>query len=194
MIVIGLTGSIGMGKSTVASQLAALGVKGICADSIVHRLLASGGAGVGPVGAAFDGVIKNGAVDRKALGAAVFGNDEKRKKLEAILHPMVVAEEDMFIRNMRRLGAEYVVMDIPLLFETGAEERCDIVAVASAPAFIQRQRVLARPGMSEEKFRHILAAQMPDSEKRARADFIIPTGLGKAYSFACVKEMMGTLL
>ncbi|NBX03102.1 MAG: dephospho-CoA kinase [Alphaproteobacteria bacterium] len=189
MIVIGLTGGIAMGKSTLSRQFGLLGAKIINADAVVHQLLATGGAGVLPVSAAFAGVIKNDAIDRKALGKIVFNNETERKKLEAILHPLVVAAEEKFVAQMERLGAKYVVMDIPLLFETGAENRCDVTVLASAPHFIQRQRVLAR-GISEDVFHRIVKAQMPELEKRDRADFIVPTGLGKAYSFACVKEII----
>lgn len=193
MIVIGLTGGIGMGKSTLSRQLALLGVKTCSADAIVHALLAKGGAGVAPVGAAFKGVVKQGAVDRGALRAIVFADEAERKKLEGILHPLVVREEEQFVQNMARFGVRCVALDIPLLFETGAQERCDVTLLASAPAFIQRRRVLARKGMTEAIFEKIMQAQMPDSEKQMLADFIIPTGLGKAHSFACLKTIMRDL-
>lgn len=188
--VLGLTGGIGMGKSTVTLQLASMGAHVCNADIIVHQLLAKGGAGVDPVGKAFKGVVKNGAVDRKALGAIVFKDKNKLKELEAILHPLVVAEENRFIEEQIAKGSKLVILDIPLLFETGAEKRCDAVMVVSSPAFIQRQRVMKRPGMTEEKFQSILASQMPDSEKRKRADIVIETGLGKAYSYRKIKQAL----
>lgn len=193
MIVIGLTGSIGMGKSTLCQQFSALGAKCISADDIVHQLLAKDGAGVEPVGKAFKGVVKNGAVDRPALRPHIFGNDANRKKLEAILHPLVVEAEERFVERMMRLGAETIVMDIPLLFETGAEARCDVTVVATAPYLVQRARVLRRKGMNENTFKAILRAQMPDGEKRLRADFVVQTGLGKAYSFRMLQDILQEL-
>lgn len=183
MIILGLTGGIGMGKTTLANQLAQMGAKICNADAIVHRLMAKDGAAVELVGKAFPGVIKNGAVNRSALGDIVFKQPEKMKQLEDIIHPLVVAEENQFIERMHRLGAKLVVLDIPLLFETGAESRCHFTLLASAPHFVQLQRVLKRPGMTEDKFAHIVEAQMPDEEKRQLADMVIDTGLGKAYSY-----------
>jgi len=193
MIIIGLTGGIGMGKSTVAAQFALLGVKVCNADAIVHQLLAQGGAAVAQVGKQFPGVVKNSAVDRKALGDIVFNDKAKLHELEGVLHPLVVAEENAFIGRERRKGARFMALDIPLLFETGAEERCDLVVVASAPFFIQKQRVMKRPGMTEEKFHRIVQSQMPDSEKRRIADTVIETGLGKAHSFRLVALLMKEL-
>jgi dephospho-CoA kinase len=193
MIVIGLTGSIGMGKSTVAAQLAKLGVKVCGADRIVHDLLAKDGTAVAAVGAAFPGVVKDGAVDRKALGAVVFADRLKLKTLEQLLHPLVVAEENHFVARARLTGAKMAVLDIPLLFETHAQERCDMTVVVTAPQFIQRQRVLKRPGMTEAKFSAILQTQMPDSEKRHLADWVIDTGLGKARSFRDAALLVKTL-
>ena len=190
MIVIGLTGGIGMGKSTVAAQLAALGAKVCNADAVVHRLLATNGAAVDSVGRSFPGVVKGGAVDRKALGAIVFHDKEKMQMLEHILHPLVVAEENAFVETQRRLGAKLVVLDIPLLFETGAEQRCDMVIVVSAPPFIQKQRVLRRPNMNAEKLAAIIASQLPDRGKRKRADVVVATGLGKAFSFRRLQQVM----
>jgi len=187
MIVIGLTGSIGMGKSTVANQFAALGVRVCSADAIVHQLMAKNGAAVLEIGNYFSTVIKNQAVDRRALGDIVFKDKVKLKQLEQILHPLVVAAENNFICKEQCKGAWAAVLEIPLLFETGAEERCDCVAVVSAPALIQRQRVLKRAGVTPEKLSQILALQMPDQEKRQRADIVVHTGLGKSYSFHQVK-------
>lgn len=194
MIVIGLTGGIGMGKSTLAKQLALLGAKICHADAIVHRLLDSGGAAVSAVARAFPGTEKGGAIDRKKLGDIVFNDEKKRKKLEALLHPLVFAEEDRFIEKQRALGAKYVVLDIPLLFETGSEVRCDIVIVASAPSFVQRQRVLARHHMTGERFASILRQQMSDRDKCLLADFVVQTGQGKAYSMRQLKQIMALLL
>ena len=191
MRVLGITGSIGMGKSVLAAQLKHLGVPTQNADHSVHRLLAKGGAAEKAVKAAFPKAVgAQGAIDRAALGKIVFADTEKREQLEAILHPLVAEAEMRFAQRMQALGVKMVAFDIPLLFETGAEARCDAVIVATAPGWLQRQRVLSRPGMSEEKFAAILRAQMSDAEKRARADFVVKTGLGKAYSLRRLKEIM----
>lgn len=175
MIVIGLTGSIGMGKSTVASMFSEEGAPSFNSDAAVHKLYASGGAAVALVEAAFPGVTKDGAIDRVALSAQVVGNDEAIRRLEAIVHPLVRQAQAEFLRANLEAGARYVVLDIPLLFESGGVNLVDKVVVVSAPADVQRVRVLARAGMTEEKFEAILARQMPDAEKRARADFVIDT-------------------
>jgi dephospho-CoA kinase len=193
MIVIGLTGSIGMGKSTVAGQFAAHGAKVVSADACVHQLLAKDGAAVPLVQKYFPTAVKNGAVDRVVLGQLVFGDTEKRRQLESILHPLVIEMEEGFVYEQQALGAWAVVMDIPLLYETGGETRCDTVVVVSAPPLIQRQRVLARANMTPEKFARILASQMPDREKRLRADFLVETGLGKAHSFMQVSTICAAL-
>ena len=190
MIVIGLTGSIGMGKSTVARQFAVLGAKVCSADACVHKLMGKGGKAVAEIEKYFPTSVKNGAVDRKILGQIVFADKTKLRELENILHPLVQKMEDDFIARMRHIGVKLVVLDIPLLFETGGHERVDFTAVVSAPAFIQKQRVMARKNMTTEKFERIIANQMHDHEKRNRADFIIPTSLGKAYSFKLVKELV----
>jgi dephospho-CoA kinase len=180
MIILGLTGSVGMGKSTAASLLRSLGVPVHDADAVVHRLLAPGGAAVKAVAAAFPGVLRDGGVDRAALGRRVFGDGAALKRLEGILHPLVQRESQRFLAGMRRRRVRAVALDVPLLFETGGERRCDAVIVVSAPAFLQRARVLARPGVTEGRYRAILAKQMPDAEKRRRADFVVPSGLGRA--------------
>ena len=190
---IGLTGSIGMGKSTVAAQFLSLGAFVTNADMIVHRLMQQGGKAVPAIKTLFPLVIKDGAVNRKALGEIVFNDKLEMRKLEHILHPLVVAEEERDMRIARSLGAKFAVLDIPLLYETHAQTRFDLVVVATAPYFIQKQRVLKRPNMSEEKFQRILLAQTPDSEKRACADWIVQTGLGKAYSFASIATLLYTL-
>lgn len=192
-IVIGITGSVGMGKSTLTGQCAELGAKTCNSDMIVHQLLAKGGAAVEAVGKQFPKTVVGDAVDRKALGAIVFYDQEKLKLLESILHPLVAAEEERFIAKCKGEGAPYAVLDIPLLFETGAEKRCNAVIVASAPPFIQAYRVMKRPGMTAEKFTRILARQMPSSEKRKRADFVVQTGFGRAYSFYQLKQILRKL-
>lgn len=171
MIILGLTGSIGMGKSTAANMFADAGVPIYSADEAVHRLYSGQASSL--IEAAFPGTVADGTVDRKKLSAAVLGKPEELKKLEAIIHPLVHKEETAFLEKARADGADIALLDIPLLFETGGQSRVDKVAVVSAPAEIQRERVLSRSGMSEEKFEAILARQMPDAEKRARADFII---------------------
>lgn len=178
MWVLGLTGSIGMGKSATARMFRALGVPVHDADAAVHALYR--GAAVGPVEAEFPGVARDGAIDRAALGARVLGDSEAMKRLEAIVHPLVRAAETDFLTKARSSGARLVVLDIPLLFETGGDGRVDAVAVVSAPKAVQRERVLAREGMTDEKFATILAKQMPDEEKRRRAHFVIDTGRGFA--------------
>jgi dephospho-CoA kinase len=179
MVVLGLTGSIGMGKSTAAQLLRRLGVPVHDADEAVHRLLGPGGRAVAPVEAAFPGVAGPSGIDRRKLGAIVFQDEAALRRLEAILHPLVRVEEDRFLRRMAALRRPVVVLDVPLLFEGGGEARCDAVIVVTAPAFLQRHRVLRRPGMSEERFRAILARQLPDVEKRRRADFIVDSGQGR---------------
>jgi dephospho-CoA kinase len=176
MIIVGLTGSIGMGKSTVAKMFAEEGAPGFDSDAAVHALYAPGGAAVAPVEAAFPGVTKNGAIDREALSKRVVGNEAAIKQLEAIVHPLVRAAQMQFLQDNRDAGTEVVILDIPLLFEGNGAKFVDKTVVVSAPADVQRARVLARPGMSAEKFEAILARQMPDAEKRARADFVIDTG------------------
>ena len=179
MLILGLTGSIGMGKSTAAGMLRRLGVPVHDADGTVHRLIGPGGAAVAEVAAAFPAAVRDGAIDRGRLGAEVFGNDPARRRLEAILHPLVRRDSQAFLRVQARRRARLVCLDIPLLYETGAESRCDAVLVISARRLIQEARVLRRPGMTRERFEAILAAQVPDLEKRRRADFVVSSGLGK---------------
>ncbi len=175
MIVIGLTGSIGMGKSTVAHMFAEEGAPAFNSDDAVHALYGAGGAAVAPVSAAFPGVEKDGGIDRAALSAQVIDNPEALKRLETLVHPLVRQSQAEFLATARVAGARAAVLDIPLLFETGAAGLVDKIVVVSAPADVQRARVLARPGMSEEKFESLLARQTPDAEKRARADFVVDT-------------------
>ncbi|EME70432.1 dephospho-CoA kinase [Paramagnetospirillum caucaseum] len=191
MKILGLTGSIGMGKSTAAAMLRRLlRVPVHDADSTVHALFARDGKAVAAVDAAFPGVVRGGAVDRAALGAKVFGDDAALKTLEAIVHPLVRAAERDFLARHRRRRTPLVVLDIPLLFETGGEARCDVVAVVSAPAFLQAARVLARPGMTRARLDAVLAKQMPDWQKRRKADAVIPTGLGKGPALKRLKALV----
>lgn len=191
MIVLGLTGSIGMGKSTAARMFADEGVPVHDSDEAVHRLYA--GAAAPLVEAAFPGTVVDGAVDRGRLAQKVLGDAAALKRLEAIVHPLVRADADAFVERHRAAGAALVVLDIPLLFETGGRDRVDKIVVVSAPAAIQRERVLRRPGMSEEKLASILARQVPDEEKRRQADFVIDTGDGFDRTRAAVKKIVAEL-
>lgn len=174
-LVVALTGSIGMGKSTTAQMFADLGVPVWDADAAVHRLYSPGGAAVAPVAAAFPDAEAKGAIDRAILRGIVASDRHALDRLNAIVHPLVAADRAAFIAEQTGRGADIVLVDIPLLFETGAEALADAIVVVSAPPQVQRERVLAREGMTEELFATILARQTPDSEKRARADFVIET-------------------
>lgn len=176
MLILGLTGSIGMGKSATAAMFAAEGVPVHEADSVVHRLYE--GAAVAPIEQAFPGTTVGGKVDRVRLAGLVLRDPTALRQLEALVHPLVREAEQTFLRAARRAGARIAVLDIPLLFETGGEQRVDTIVVVSAPAALQRQRVLARPGMTEAKYEAILAKQMPDAEKRRRAHFVVDTSRG----------------
>ncbi len=189
MFILGLTGSIGMGKTVAARAFRREGLPVHDSDAAVHKLMGKRGAAVGLIEDAFPGVARDGAVDRAALGKRVFGDDAALKRLEAILHPMVRARSDDFLKLHARLGTAAVVLDIPLLFETGNENRCDAVAVVSAPYRVQRQRVLARPGMTEERFQGVLEHQISDQLKRRAADFVIFTGLGRAHSLPIIRRI-----
>ena len=201
MVVLGLTGSIGMGKTTVADALRACGAAVYDADASVHRLLAPGGAGVAPVLARFPDAADAATaatgpapgVDRGALGARVFADPEALARLEAILHPLVRAGERRFLAASRRRGCRLAVLDVPLLFETGGEARCDATLVVSAPAFVQRARVLGRSRMTEARLAAILARQMADAEKRRRADFVIRTGLDRRASRRAARRVAARL-
>jgi len=194
VIILGLTGSIGMGKSTAAKTLRRLGVPLFDADAQVHRLLASGGAAVGPVATAFPGArAETGGIDRQRLGQFVFRDPPALRRLEGIIHPMVRRAEKRFVARARARRDPLVVLDIPLLFESGGVERCDAVLVVSAPARLQRARVMRRPGMSERRFADILRAQLPDREKRRRADFVVATALGRGATFRRLKAIVRTL-
>lgn len=178
MLLVGLTGSIGMGKSETAKMFASEGVPVYDADAAVHALYAAGGGAVEPIGEAFPGVIKDGAIDREELGKRVLGAPDELKRLEKIIHPLVGISQLEFLQNAEKSGVPMVVLDIPLLFETGGETRVDVSVVVSAPADMQRARVLARPGMTIEKFESIFAKQVPDAQKRQRADFIVDSSKG----------------
>jgi dephospho-CoA kinase len=194
MLIIGLTGSIGMGKSTAAARIRALGVPVCDADSIVHKLYRTGGAAVGPIEAAFPGTAaEDGCIDRQKLAAALLAYPGAYTKLEAIVHPLVLETEREFIHTKAGKGAEKVVLEIPLLFETGGEKRVDVTIVVSAPGDVQRSRVLERAGMTAEKFDQILSRQMPDEEKRRRADFVVDTSRSIPETEAQIDRIMSQL-
>ena len=190
MKIVGLTGSVGMGKSTAATMLRRMGVPIYDADAAVHQMMRRGGIAVARVAVAFPGVEKNGAIDRSALGPRVFGNDVAMKKLESIIHPLVREDERRFLAAMRRRKTKLVVMDVPLLFESGRHRRYDSVMVVTAPEFVQRARVLKRPGMNPARLAAIKARQMPDAEKRRRADFIVPSGQGRAVTWRKLGQVL----
>jgi dephospho-CoA kinase len=190
MIILGLTGSIGMGKSTAASMLRSLGIPVHDADDVVHRLLAKGGKAVPLVEEAFPQTVWGGAVDRPRLAARVFSDKAGLKTLESILHPLVQQEERRFLQRQRRLRRKIVALDIPLLFETGGDKRCVAVAVLTCPAFLQEQRVMARHGMTHNKLDVIRDRQMSDTKKRRRADFIVPTGMGRHLTLVKIKRAL----
>ena len=194
MILLGLTGSIGMGKSATAQLFAERGVPVYDADASVHEAYGRGGEAVAPLEWAFPGVVtKDGEVDRKALRKKVINDPAAMAKLEGIIHPIIAEVRNRFLERARADQADIVVLDIPLLFETGGDERVDAIAVVTAPEALQRARVLARAGMTEAEFEAILARQMPDSEKRHRADFTINTGYGFAYAGIQVDEILRAL-
>ncbi len=190
MKVVGLTGSIGMGKSTAANTFRRLRVPVFDADAAVHALQSRGGRAVGPIGAAFPGTVREGRVDREALRRAVLGKGPALTRLERIVHPLVRDAERRFLAAARRRAEPLVVLDIPLLYETRGEGRCDLVLVVSAPAAVQRIRVLRRPGMTEERLAAILARQMPDREKRRRADRVVETGLSRHAAQRAIRALV----
>ena len=200
MIVIGLTGSIGMGKTTVAGMLEEMNCPVHNADRAVHEALQFNQDIISQISSLFPGAVcqENGSIQRELLGKIIFNDHEKRMKLEAILHPIVRQSQDQFVQLQKENGLKVVVLDIPLLFETGAQERVDHVLVVSAPLEMQRQRVLKRSNMSEEKFNAILKIQMSDKEKRKLADFVIPTGGNKEetknFLKATIKQIKGGAL
>lgn len=194
MILLGLTGSIGMGKSTTTAMFADLCAVVWNADDAVHRLYAPGGAAVLPVGEAFPGVVVDGAVDRTRLAEALGKDDTAFRRLEAIVHPLVAQGRAADLEAARTAGVKLAVLDIPLLFETGGDRAVDAVVVVTADPAIQAERVLARPGMTRERFDAILARQMPDAEKRMRADFVIDTGRGLEAARAEVEAIVAAVL
>jgi dephospho-CoA kinase len=193
MRIVGLTGSIGMGKSTTAAMFAEAGAPVYDADAAVHELYAKGGAAVAAVGEAFPEVVVDGAVDRARLSARVMNDTAAFKQLERIVHPLVGGHRADFFQKARDANADMVILDVPLLFETGGDRALDAVIVVSAPADLQRERVLARPGMTEDKFHSILARQWPDDKKRSHADFVIDTGKGLAAAKAQVLAVLERL-
>jgi dephospho-CoA kinase len=193
VILLGLTGSIGMGKSTVAQFFREEGAPVYDADAAVHALYDKGGAAVGPVGELFPEAVIDGRVDREILSRSVLANPDALKALEGVVHPLVGQAQVRFLQEAASAGAVVVVLDIPLLFEKGGEKRVHKVAVVSAPHDVQRARVLARTGMSAEKFEAILAKQTPDAEKRARADFVIETDCTFEESRAQVRRVLAAL-
>jgi dephospho-CoA kinase len=193
MVIIGLTGSIGMGKSTAAKILRGFGLPVYNADRVVHVLLHKGGAGVKLVAKIFPAAFKDGAINRKILGGLVFHDSRKLKRLEKILHPRVRKAEHEFLQKVRKQKMRAAVLEIPLLFETGADRRCDVTLCVTAPKAVQTKRVMRRPGMTPERFKSILAQQMPDRDKRQRADYVIQTGKGLAETKRQLKSMLATL-
>ena len=190
MQLIGLTGGIGMGKSTAARSFRRAGVRVFDADAAVHELQARGGRGVAPIGAAFPGTVLAGVVDREALRRAVLGQPEALRQLEGIIHPLVRAMQRRFLARARRDRQRLVVLDIPLLFETRTGREFDLVVVVSAPARVQRRRVLARPGMTEARLAAILARQVPDAEKRRRADVVVRTGISRHHADRAIRRVI----
>jgi dephospho-CoA kinase len=194
MIVVGLTGSIAMGKSETARMFEALEIPVFDSDAEVHRLYRQGGAAVAAVAARFPESFMNGNIDRAKLAQAVIHNPAAMAELEAIVHPHIHARQREFLRHQKQLHKKIAVLDIPLLFETGRTDDVDVIVVVSAPASLQRARALARPGMSVEKFEAILARQVPDTEKRARADYVVDSSQGLESARRQVEEIVDTLL
>jgi len=191
--ILGLTGSIGMGKSATAAMFADAGLPVYDADAAVHALYEKGGAAVGPLSERFGDILKDGAVDRAALRAKVVDDPDAMKDLEAIVHPLVGQSQLNFRHQALESESKFAVLDIPLLFETGGDRRCDYVAVVTAPAEIQKQRVLARGEMTEDQFEQIRSKQMSDADKRARADFVISTAFGFDFTRAHVQAIIDLL-
>ena len=193
MIVLGLTGSIAMGKSTASALFRREGIPVFCADQAVHRLLGPGGAAVAEIEAAFPGVAASGAVDRARLAAKVFADPQALRRLEAIVHPLVIRAQDRFLKAAARRGSALAVLDIPLLFEAGLDQLCDRVAVVSAPAAVQYQRMVRRRTLDATRIQATLARQMPDVAKRSRADFVIPSGQGRVLTRRVIVGIIRTL-
>ena len=193
-LVIGLTGSIAMGKSVTAQMFRRLRVPVFDADAEVHRLVEKGGQAVAAVGAAFPSAMRGEVIDRQVLGEYIFANSSSLQVLEGILHPLVANARSRFLNRACASRVAIVVVDVPLLFETGGEHRCDAVVVVSAPGFLQRQRAMARPNMSEGKLDAIIAQQIPDRIKRRRADFVISTGTGKRAVLIAIRRILKTIV
>jgi dephospho-CoA kinase len=193
MIIVGLTGSIAMGKSVTARLFAELGVPVCDADAVVHALYERGGAAVEPIAALFPNAVEDGRIDRTKLLADLAADPDGFPKLEAVVHPLVREEQERFLERCRKNGARIAVLDIPLLFETGRDRDVDKVVVVSAPGDIQRARALARPGMTEERFEALLARQVPDAEKRARADFVVDSSRGIEDALQQVRAIVAEL-
>jgi len=194
MIVVGLTGSIAMGKSETARMFRRLGYPVFDADAVVHQLYSRGGRAVEPLSKAFPAALDNGAIDRQHLAAQVVGDAEAMKKLEAIVHPLVRKRQTVFLRKARQAGHQLVVLDIPLLFESGRKGEVDKVVVVSAPAALQRARALERPGMTDQKFEAIMSRQVPDAEKRRLADFVIDTSHSLEEAYEQVRAAVDQML
>ena len=190
---LGLTGSIGMGKTETAKLFARLGIPIYDADAVVHALYDTGGAAVTPIERTFPGAVRDGKVDRAKLAALLAGDKSKLSALEAIVHPLAADARRKFLISAAARGEKVVLLDIPLLFETGAQKEMDAVVVVSAPASVQRERVLAREGMTEEKLALLLSRQVPDAQKRAQADFIVETGKGLEHAFEQVQSIVRNL-
>ncbi len=193
MKVIGLTGGIGMGKSTAANTFKRLRAPVFDADAAVHAVQGRGGRAVAPIGAAFPGTVESGRVNREALRRAVLGQPEAMRRLERIVHPLVRDAERRFMGAARRRAERLVVLDIPLLFETRGQGRCDLVVVVTAPAAVQRWRVLRRPGMTEARLDYILSRQLPDKEKRRRADVLVHTGQSRHAAQRAIRRLVREL-
>jgi dephospho-CoA kinase len=189
-MIVGLTGSIAMGKSTAAKMARGLGVPVFDSDATVRALTAPHGQALPAIAAAFPSVVENGVLDRKALAQLVFNTPQKLHRLESILHPMVKRARQKFLQTATRHRRKRVVFDIPLLFETKAERECDLVLVVCAPAFLQRQRILARPGMTAALFNSVLQRQMPAAQKMRRADIVISSGCGRGVTFRQLKKAL----
>lgn len=194
MIIMGLTGSVGMGKSTAAKMLQEMDVPVHDADACVHALLEPEGAGFDAVAKAFPDTVRDGHIDRKALGKIVFSDPAQKKKLEQILHPLVREKTDVFVDAHRQKGAKLVVLDIPLLFETGRDQDMDVTLCMTASPDTQRQRVLSRAGMTPERFEQIVASQMPDAEKRARSDYVVSSDLELEQMRAALAKIVQSLV
>ena len=190
MVILGLTGSIGMGKSRAAEAMRRMGVPVHDADRAVHGLLAKDKGAVAAIAEAFPGVGRSGGIDRQALARNVFDDTPALARLEAILHPLVRRRQIRFLCQAARAGRRVVVLDVPLLFETGGDRLCDAVVVVSAPAFVQAERVLRRPGMTRRRLGAILARQLSDADKRRRADFVVETGRGRSHSLRQVQAIV----